>query len=142
MTLLRMVTMTLFISIGLLQVCWGEAIYDRQGDIIPPGAEFMEGVLVVVNTAQGREQSVIIGDSIYRVDENTIVKTSNGGMTGLAYFKPGTPIAFYALDGLLTKVMPALNPEETSKVDAPEKALPTSGTTSSPVRLEGGVWKN
>ena len=87
-------------------------------------------------------KAVIIDDTIYRVDADTKVTKASGGSTSLTNFKPGTNLEFYALDGLLTKVMPALNSEVSGSPEVPVVTVPVTGSNSAPLHQEDGVWKN
>ena len=49
MAILRLVAIAFVINILMFQTSWGETAYDRQGDVIRPGAELREGVLDRVN---------------------------------------------------------------------------------------------
>lgn len=138
MNVLRLIIIAFFMSIVMLQTSWSETAYDRQGDVIPPGAELLEGVLDRVSIGQDQDETVIINDTIYRIDKYTLIKTVDGKLTNLSDFKPGIHVEFYVLEGLLTKLISVSNTEENDSVKAP----PASGQQTGPVRKEGGIWKN
>jgi hypothetical protein len=142
MAMLRVVAVAFVMNILMLQPSWSETAYDRQGDVITPGAELWEGVLDRINIDKNEVQTVIINDTVYRVDADTKAKTASGRTTGLSSFKPGTNLEFYALDGLLTKVMPSLNSVATEDSNDPEMTAPNNVSNPASLHKEDGVWKN
>jgi hypothetical protein len=62
-------------------------------------------------------------------------------LTSLPNFKEGTPVKFFAVDSLLTKMwavgVPVTREEPGEAAGAVEDGKPASG-----LRLEDGVWKN
>lgn len=140
MSILRVILFACVAHIMAFQLAWGETAYDRQGDVIPPGAELYEGVLDRINIEQDAIQSVIINDTSFRIDQHTKVKTASGGSTSLTKIAPGTHLEYYALEGLLTKVMLVGNLKTNGTVNDPAKTAPAKA--SAPVKLQDGVWKN
>lgn len=122
---------------------------DVHGDLIHIGAEEFTGVLVAVNepAVTGGPRTVVIDDSIFTVDDQAIFRTQAGGTTTLASFKSGTPVKFYALDSLLTKMWPSGTIK--SSTPAIEQGADANGAGSvqgkkpaSTIRKKDGVWKN
>lgn len=142
MAMLRVVAVAFVMSILAVGSSWGETAYDRQGDVISHGSELSEGVLDRVILEEDVVQGLIINDIIYHVDDATKATTANGRSTSITSFESGTNLEFYALDGLLTKVMPSLNTEINDTDNDPVITPPTTGSGSVPVQMEDGVWKN
>lgn len=142
MVMLRVIAVAFVMSLLMIQVSWGETAYDRQGDVIRPGSELSEGVLDRIIVDENGVESIIINDIVYNVDDDTKVTTASGRSTNLSNFEPGTNLDFYALAGLLTKVMPSLDTEEEGSNNDPVINTPTSGSNADAVHLEDGVWKN
>ncbi len=148
--LLRVSAYSILLFLVLFRSAWSESAYDRQGDLIPPGAELWSNCVLerIIVGEHGHISSVIINDMMYTVDERTVVRTASGAITSLAKFDLKMLLDFYALDTLLTKVMPALPSqqesgvgltEETGQAMAPE-VQPAS--SNGQVRQEDGIWKN
>lgn len=131
------------ISILIASVGYAERRHDIHGDLVHLGAEEFTGVFVSYQSiGDDGPQQVIIDDSIYIVDKRTVFRDKGGGLISLATFKPGTPVRFFALDALLTKMW--------ANGDPPTEQVEKQKTTSSSedkkpasmLRKEKGVWKN
>lgn len=118
-----------------------ERRYDVHGDLVSLGADEHTGVLTSVhNASPGNPQRVVINDSTYTVDDQAIFRTAEGSLTSLAQLKPGTPVRFFSVDSLLTKMWATGKPSGQKKElqAAPGGAKKTIHT----LRQENGVWKN
>jgi hypothetical protein len=121
---------------------------DVHGDLIHIGAEEFTGVFVDAHeTTTGGPRTVVIDDSTYTVDGQAIFRTQAGGTTTLADFKGGTPVKFYALDSLLTKMWPSGTAKAAGA--ATEQNAAENNTrfverkkSDSTLRKEKNVWKN
>lgn len=119
-----------------------ERRHDVHGDLVYLGAEEFTGFFVSAQSnGDDGPQQVIIDDSIYSVDKQTIFRDKGGGLTSLASFKPGTPVRFFALDSLLTKMWVTGFPSQQKEG---EQAAADGGNKkpSSTLRKDKGVWKN
>lgn len=141
MPMLRVFAVALVMSFVMVQASLGETSLDRQGDVVVAGSELMQGVLDRVVLDGDKVQSVIIDDLTYRVDDNTKATTASGRSINISSYKPGTPLDFYVLDGLLIKMMPGSDIEEGSN-NEPSVTTPVTGSNSTEMHLEDGVWKN
>jgi hypothetical protein len=120
-----------------------ERRHDIHGDLVHLGAEEFTGVFVSSQrVGDDGPQQVIIDDSIYSVDKQTVFRDKGGGLISLTSFKPGTPVRFFALDALLTKMWATGEPP-TEQVEK-KKTIPSTEDKkpSSMLRKEKGVWKN
>lgn len=119
-----------------------ERRHDVHGDLVHLGAEEFTGVFVAVqNPGDDGPQRVIIDDSIYTVDKQAVFRAEGGGLNSLASFKPGTPVRFFALDSLLTKMWATGSPTE--QEEGAQAAGDGAGKKpASTLRQEKGVWKN
>lgn len=115
-----------------------EFAQDVHGDRIHPGADEYYGVIdYIPEDVETGRQTVIINDSVYRLDEAVVFRSVTGGLADLSFFTPGMMVHYYALGNLLTKMWPTGEMHETApapsdEVEEDEEAF----------RFEDGVWRN
>lgn len=138
---------TLFLSWAVLIVgvvllltrpATAEFMEDIHGDRIHPGAEEYYGVVDdIPEDVETERQTIIINDSVFRIDDGVIFRSVNGDLTELSYFTPGMMVHYYALGNLLTKMWPTGEIHETAPPPPEESRDAEEG-----FRLEDGVWRN
>ncbi|NLX17905.1 MAG: hypothetical protein GXY53_01285 [Desulfobulbus sp.] len=128
--------------LGQIVLASAETRSDVHGDIIRPGAEEFVGVFVHAHERTGDEpQVVVIDDSTYIIDSQTIFRNSHGALVALENFKEQTPIGFFALGTLLTKMWMIGEPMAEKKADDTVDKADRKADTQF-FRDEKGVWIN
>jgi len=126
----------------------GETPRDVHDDPIRPNAEEFTGNLdsIKLSNVDGAKTTLVINDTSFVVDQNAIFRSQGGGLTTLAYFRPGMTVKFFAIDSLLTKMWAVAEPQATgSQMESNGDDSGNSLKKSKPeqkVRKENGVWKN
>ena len=120
---------------------WAEPRYDEHGDLIRPQAKLRVGVLQSIQSNRGQDGGLVIGDSGYSFDKETVFTTSYGNHSSLSIFRPGMTVNFYAVGQLLTKMWPS-----TVEMTEEDSAMPnqgeSAGSQDGTLHLENGVWTN
>lgn len=128
--------------LGQIVLAQAEMRRDVHGDTVYPGADEYEGVFVHTHgQSDDSPRTVVIDDSIFMVHSGAIFRNAHGGPISLENFKPQTPVGFFALGTLLTKMWVLGEPAVEKKADD------TAGGTgrkedASFFRDDKGVWRN
>jgi len=140
---IRMIKVLLVLSCLFLAVfAQAEQTYDEQGDLIRPNSERYAGSLNNIGPAvQGVVSLVVINDTNYKLDDNTLYRNEKGDLASLTSFAVGMQIEFYAIANLVTKMrVSSIAVEDDDSGNEDESLI--KQPESEELRLEDGVWKN
>ncbi len=142
MSSVRMKIVSIILSCLLLPLfAMAEPTYDEQGDLIRPNSERYAGVLDDIGPAnRGVVSLIVINDTRYQVDEDTVYRNIRGNLSSLASFSRGMQVEYYALENLVTKLRVLSLAVGGDGERREEPPVQSPGTED--VRLEDGVWKN
>ena len=134
----------LIVLLGLLLPVFvqAELTYDEQGDLIRPNSERSAGILNGIGPeVEGVVSLVVINDTNYKVDEQTIYRDENGELVSPAGYKTGTHLEFFAIQNLVTKIRVLSSADVEDDKEIAEETSPTLKKTEE-LHLDSGVWKN
>ncbi len=112
-----------------------DVTYGFLGDPLPPEVAKYEGIVDFIPEQGG---IISINDTLYQVKDFTTYMTSFKTKTFLEYFKPATPIQFYAhvQDNVIYEIM-AVSPPGATNANQGQPA-----EKQDTLILEDGVWSN
>lgn len=128
--------------------CLGESPRDVHDDPIRPNAEEFTGNLdsIKLHDVDSGKTTLVINDTSFIVDQNTVFRSQGGALTTLAYFEPGMTVKFFAIDSLLTKMWTVTAPQsmgsQTESDGSNSDNSLKKSKTEQKIRKENGVWKN
>lgn len=122
-------------------ITMAESTYDEHGDLIRPNAERFSGTFEDFGPeVDGVVSLIIMNDTNYKIDRETVYRDKDGGKSSLSRFKVGMLVDFYAIENLVTNlsVSGEFDENSTARNNDQSTSVPIQGK----MRQEGGVWKN
>jgi hypothetical protein len=137
MRIVLFVVCCLFMSL----VAMAEPTYNDHGDLIRPNSERFSGTIESLGPeSNGVISIVVINDTNYKVDGETIYRNIDGGKSSLSRLKIGMLVDFYAIEQLVTNLSVSANPDDNGDGEHNDQPLPEPD--QSDIWQDGGVWKN
>ncbi|MCP4338730.1 MAG: hypothetical protein GY799_07525 [Desulfobulbaceae bacterium] len=128
-------------SMLLPQVVMAEPTYDEHGDLIPPDSEKFSGTLEGFGPeVSGVISIIIINDTNYKIDDDTVYRNKKGRKSSLSGFTNGMLVDYYAIEHLVTNLSVSANPIENA--EQPQKNLSPDAPVQNDFHQENGVWIN